>query len=119
MLKPSQNREKEDEMAKYLWKVRYSVEGLNGVMKEGGTARMAAAGKLIESVGGSIESFYYAFGAEDAFVVADLPSAVACAAAAMTVSAAGGASVETVTLLTPAEVDEATKASTSYRKPGA
>lgn len=106
-------------MPKYLWKVRYSVEGLNGVMKEGGSSRVAAATKLVESLGGSVESFYFALGKEDAFVIADLPSAVACAAAAVTVGAAGGAAIETVALLTPGEVDEATKASTSYRKPGA
>jgi uncharacterized protein with GYD domain len=119
MLRPSQPREKEDDMPKYLWKVRYSVDGLGGLMKEGGSARVAAATELVESVGGSVESFYFAFGAQDAFVIADMPSAVACAAGALTVGAAGGAALETVALLTPAEIDEATKASTTYRKPGA
>lgn len=106
-------------MPKYLWKVRYSVEGLNGVMKEGGSARVRAATKLVESLGGTVECFYYAFGKEDAFVIAELPSAAACAAAAMTVGAAGGAALETVALLTAQEVDEATKAKAEYRKPGA
>lgn len=106
-------------MPKYLWKVRYTVEGLGGVMKEGGSERVAAATKLVESLGGSVESFYFAFGKEDAFVIADLPSDVACAAAAMTVGAAGGASIQTVTLLSAAEVDEATRTKGTYRKPGA
>ena len=105
-------------MPKYLWKVRYSVEGLNGVKKEGGTARVAAATKLVESVGGTVESFYFAFGGHDAYVIADMPSAVACAAGAITVGAAGGAALETISLLSAAEIDEATKATTEYRKPG-
>jgi uncharacterized protein with GYD domain len=103
---------------KYLWKVRYSVDGLNGLKKDGGSSRVEAATKLIESVGGTIESFYFAFGPDDAFVVADMPSAVACAAGALTVGAAGGAAIETITLLTASEVDEATSATTEYRKPG-
>jgi hypothetical protein len=47
-----------------------------------------------------------------------MPSAVACAAGALTVGAAGGAAIETITLLTASEVDEATSATTEYRKPG-
>jgi len=43
-------------------------------------SRLAAATELIEGVGGKIESFYFAFGGTDAFVVADLPDEVSAMA---------------------------------------
>jgi hypothetical protein len=47
-----------------------------------------------------------------------MPDTVSAAAAALTVCAGGGARVKTVTLLTPAEVDAATKKQALYRPPG-
>ena len=60
-------------MPKYLLKVRYTGDGIQGVLRDGGSARRAAAQDLAKSVGGSIESFYFAFGEEDAYVICDLP----------------------------------------------
>jgi uncharacterized protein with GYD domain len=73
---------------------------------------------LIEGLGGKIESFYFAFGGSDAFVVAELPDEVSAMAAALTVGAAGGATIRTVSLLTPAQVDAAANKSVKYRPPG-
>jgi hypothetical protein len=53
-------------MAKYLWKVSYSSDGLKGLAKEGGTKRRAAVDRLTEGLGGKVESFYYALGDDDA-----------------------------------------------------
>ena len=106
-------------MPRYLLKIRYSVEGLNGVRKEGGTARAEVARKLLESVGGKLHSFDFAFGEYDAYGVCEAPSNAAVAGAATLVSAAGGATIETVVLLSPAEVDEAVRGKSDYRKPGA
>jgi uncharacterized protein with GYD domain len=61
---------------------------------------------------------YFAFGGIDAYVIADLPDNVAAAALALAVNQAGGASTNTVVLMTPAEVDEAAKKSIAYRPPG-
>ena len=57
-------------MSKYLLEIRYTLEGVKGVKAKGGSARVAAATELIEGVGGKIESFYFAFGGTDAFVIA-------------------------------------------------
>ena len=92
-------------MPKYLLKVQYSGEGLQGVMKDGGSARRAAADDVAKQVGGSIESFHFAFGEDDAFVICDLPDNKAAAALAMTVSATGRVKLTTVPLLTVDEVD--------------
>jgi uncharacterized protein with GYD domain len=105
-------------MAKYLLEVNYTVDGIKGVKAEGGSARVAAASALIEGLGGSIESFYFAFGGTDVYVIANLPDNAAAAAAALTVSAGGGAVARTVVLLTPEEIDAASGTKTSYRPPG-
>ncbi|HEY8740971.1 MAG TPA: GYD domain-containing protein [Candidatus Dormibacteraeota bacterium] len=105
-------------MPRYLLKIKYSVQGLNGVRKEGGTARAEVARKLIEGVGGKLETFDFAFGEYDAFAVIEAPSNAAVAGAATIVGAAGGASVETVALMTAAEIDEAVRTEVAYRAPG-
>jgi uncharacterized protein with GYD domain len=105
-------------MAKYMVKVKYTQDGLKGLLKDGGTARVDAVSQLLKSVGGSVESFYFAFGAEDGFVILDVPDVVSAAALSLTVSAAGGATTELVQLLTPADIDAASKKSPSYRAPG-
>lgn len=106
-------------MAKYLLKASYSVDGIRGVMKEGGTGRRAAVEKLVANLGGSLEAFYYAFGQTDVYVIADIPDNETAAAIAMTVGASGAASVDTVVLLTPEEIDKAAHTSVDYRPPGA
>lgn len=106
-------------MAKYLWKVRYTTSGMQGVLKEGGSARKNVAEKAVQSVGGHLDAFYFAFGDADVYCLVDFPDAAACAAAAMHVSAAGGATVETTVLLTPDEIDRAAGQELDYRPPGA
>jgi len=105
-------------MGKYLFHGSFSAEGLRGVMKDGGTSRPKAVAALAESVGGRMESYYFAFGDDSYFVVCDLPSDEAAAACAMTVAASGAVSNSTVKLLTPEQVDAAVKLSPSYRAPG-
>ena len=105
-------------MAKYLIEANYMGEGLKGLLKEGGSSRRAAVEKLVGSLGGTIEAFYYAFGDTDLFVIADLPDNVTAAAASLTASAAGTATVKVTVLLTAEEMDAAAKKSPSYRPPG-
>jgi uncharacterized protein with GYD domain len=65
-----------------------------------------------------MDAFYYAFGDTDVYVIADMPDQASMAAAAIAVSAAGGATVKTTVLLAPEEIDAAGKKSPSYRPPG-
>ena len=106
-------------MAKVLFEASYTPDGVKGVQAAGGTSRREAVAQVAESVGGTLESFYFAFGDSDAYVVCDLPDNESAAAVALTVNAAGGATVRTVVLLTPDEVDAAAKRSVDYRPPGA
>jgi uncharacterized protein with GYD domain len=105
-------------MPKYLLQTSYTLEGAKGLVSKGGSARKAAAQAAAESVGGSLESFYFAFGDTDVFVVADLPDNSAAAALALSVTSAGGATVRTVVLLTPEEIDAATGKVVQYTPPG-
>jgi uncharacterized protein with GYD domain len=105
-------------MPKYLLQTSYTLEGAKGLVSKGGSARKAAAQAAAESVGGSLESFYFAFGDTDVFVVADLPDNSAAAALALSVTSAGGATVRTVVLLTAEEIDAATGKVVQYTPPG-
>jgi uncharacterized protein with GYD domain len=106
-------------MPKYLLKVRYTGEGLAGVMKDGGSARRAAADAIAKQVGGAVEAFLFAFGDDDAFVICDLPDNKAAATLAMTVSASGRVAITTVPLLTVQEVDDiAAGKQLAYTPPG-
>ena len=106
-------------MAKFLWKASYTSEGVKGVLKEGGTGRRAAVEKVVEGLGGKVESFYFALGEEDVYVIAELPDTVTATAVSLTVNASGVVALQTVELLTPEQVDEASKKSVDYRPPGA
>ena len=106
-------------MAKYLLKVSYSVDGLKGVVKEGGTSRVKAVERALAGVGGSLESFYFAFGGDDVYVIADVPTQTAAIALAAAVGTSGAvSSYETVVLLSPSEVDEAMNVAVDYVPPG-
>jgi uncharacterized protein with GYD domain len=106
-------------MAKALIKASYSVDGLKGLMKEGGTSRVRNVERALAGVGGSLESFYFAFGSDDLYVIADVPDHAAAVAMAAAVSGSGAVSrYETVILLTPAEVDKAMNVTVDYAPPG-
>lgn len=105
-------------MAKYLIQASYVGEGISGLLKEGGTQRRASVEEMLKSVDGKIESFYFAFGDSDVFVVADLPDNATAAAVALKVNAAGMTRCKTTVLITPEEVDAAAKMDVAYKPPG-
>jgi uncharacterized protein with GYD domain len=105
-------------MPKYLIEASYTLEGVRGLQRSGGTNRRDAIATVAESVGGRLESFYFAFGEHDVYVIVDLPDNETAAAVALTVGAGGAATTRTVVLLSPDEVDSASKRSVDYRPPG-
>ena len=104
-------------MPKFMIRGTYNHEGLKGVLKDGGSGRVDAVRKTAESLGGHLDSFYFAFGDEDTYVICDLPDNKAAAALALTVGASGSVTTKTTVLLTPEEIDGATKAKVEYRAP--
>lgn len=105
-------------MPKYLVEAKYTLDGLKGLKAKGGSARQAAAKALAEELGGTIESFYFAFGEADACLVADMPDNVTAAAIGLIVSASGAVTTRTTVLITPEEMDAAAKKQASYSPPG-
>ena len=106
-------------MPKFLIKASYTAEGAKGLLKEGGTGRRAAVAKLVEGLGGKVEAFYYAYGDDDAYIISDLPDATSGLAVSLAVNASGAVRLSTIPLITPEEIDAATKKSVAYRAPGA
>jgi uncharacterized protein with GYD domain len=94
-------------MAKYLVIASYTADGLRELAASGASTRIEASKKLVAEAGGSIESFYYAFGSDDAFIVCDLPDNVAAAATAIAAGASGVVVSRMLPLLTAEEVDQA------------
>jgi len=106
-------------MPKYLIQSSYTAEGARGILKEGGSSRVAYLKSLVESQGGKLEAFYWAFGETDVYIIVDVPDNVAAAAASLASSASGAARVKTVVLLTVEEIDAAAKRQVTFRAPGA
>ena len=106
-------------MPKFMVKASYNAEGARGLIKEGGTARRAAVQKVIESLGGTVEGFYFAYGEHDAYVIADFADPTAGLAVSLAVNASGAVRCATVPLITPEEMDAACQRSVPYKAPGA
>jgi uncharacterized protein with GYD domain len=105
-------------MPKYLFSVKYTVDGVKGVIKDGGTKRRDAADQAIRSVGGRLESLYFAFGENDVYGVADLPDQVSAVALSAVINASGATIIHLTPLITVEEVDQAVKKTIQYRAPG-
>jgi len=105
-------------MPKYLFEISYTGEGVKGLVKDGGSKRRAAGTTAIESLGGKVEAFYFAFGQNDAIAIVDMPDAASAAAASIALSAGGGVTGKTTVLLTPEEIDAAVKKTPTYTPPG-
>jgi uncharacterized protein with GYD domain len=105
-------------MPRYMFQASYTRKGMKGVLEEGGTARREMVEKLVANLGGTVETFYFAFGDDDVYIIAEFPDNATAAAVSMTVGASGAVGAKTVVLLTPEEVDAAAKKTVDYRPPG-
>jgi uncharacterized protein with GYD domain len=105
-------------MPTYLVEASYLSEGIKGLLKEGGSGRRDAVDELFSSLGGKVESLYFAFGDQDVYIIGELPDNASAAALAIKVNAAGAAKCRTTALLTAREVDEAVRKTIVYRPPG-
>ena len=105
-------------MPKYLAHASYTVDGLKGLLKDGGSKRREVVDQAIKGMGGTLEAFYYAFGDDDIYAIVDLPDNVATTAFSFAINAGGAFKGKTVVLLTPEEIDQATEKTVDYRPPG-
>ena len=105
-------------MKKYLIRASYNANGTKGLIENGGSKRKSEIQKMLEGMGGKLESFYYAFGEHDAYVIIELPDDISAAAVGLRVNSSGMVSISTTVLLSPEDIDKASKKSVSYNAPG-
>ena len=105
-------------MAKYLFLASYTAHGTKGIMRDGGSSRRDQVDKMIRGLGGKLEAFYFALGDYDVYGIAELPDHAAATAMSMAINATGAVQVKTVVLMSPEEIDQASKVSVNYRPPG-
>ena len=106
-------------MPKYLFEASYTLDGARGVIKDGGTKRRAAVEAVLKSPGGRLEAFYFAYGEYDAYVITDFPDPNIGVALSLAVNASGAVKTSLVPLITPEEMDSASKRTVAYKAPGA
>jgi uncharacterized protein with GYD domain len=105
-------------MATFMVQFSYSEQGVKGLLKEGGSKRREATEQLVKSLGGKLVAYYFAFGEYDGFAIVEGVDNIDMTAAALIVGASGAVSTKTTVLMTPDEVDKATRKSGNYRAPG-
>ena len=108
-------------MPLYLTKFSYTPETWARLIAKPEDRRKAAQA-YIESVGGKLHGFWYAFGTHDGYNLWEAPDDVSMAAVAVAIGAGGAlSSIETTTLLTVEETMQALgkAAQIRYRPPGA
>ena len=107
-------------MALYLTRFSYTPETWARLSKNPEDRREAAR-KYIESVGGKLHGFWYAFGERDGYNLWEAPDNVSMASVVVAIGAGGAlASCETTVLLSVVETMDALKKAKSvrYRPPG-
>ena len=106
-------------MAKFLLAASYTAEGVKGVTSEGGTSRRAAVEEAIGDLGGSVEAFYFGFGDNDVYIIADFQDNVTAASFSLAVNSTGALRGKVLAvLLSPEELDQAAQKVGGYRPPG-
>lgn len=105
-------------MPKYLVAGNYTADGLDALRSAGAASRIEASHALAASLGGSLESMYWAFGETDVFAVVDLPDDEAATAVSVAGNASRALTVRVTKLLTAEQVDEAFGRNANYRPPG-
>ncbi|HRA47050.1 MAG TPA: GYD domain-containing protein [Thermomicrobiales bacterium] len=107
-------------MPLYLSKFSYTPETWSKLMANPEDRRLAAQ-SYIESVGGKLLGFWYAFGTHDGYNLWEAPDNVAMAAVALKIGGSGALrSFETTVLMTVDDTLDALRqsAQVAYRAPG-
>jgi uncharacterized protein with GYD domain len=97
----------EQEMHRYLVRAVLTTEGLQNFRTQPPTALKAAIAKFLDSVGGSLESWYFDYSQSTAYSIVYYPTEMAAATAQLMTNSAGFAHVTLTPLLTAEEADKA------------
>jgi uncharacterized protein with GYD domain len=114
-------KREEGKVPLYLTKFSYTPETWARLIANPEDRRVAAQ-EYIESVGGKLHGFWYAFGEHDGFNLWEAPDNVSVAAVALAIGSGGAlSSIETTVLMSVDETIEALRKAqqVGYRAPGA
>ena len=97
----------------------YTSDGVKGLLKEGGTARRDETTRIVESLGGKLEAYYWCYGQDDFVSIMDFPDHTTVTGLALNIAASGTFSGNLTPLITVEEMDEMVKVKLGkYRLPG-
>jgi uncharacterized protein with GYD domain len=105
-------------MPKFLVETTYTPAGVRALQNDTASGRRDAVTRLLQSVDGKLEAFYFAMGDRDVIAIVELPDTVSAAAISLTGSATGLYKVTTTALLSVEEVDRALARKLAFRAPG-
>ena len=114
-------------MSKFMYSGSYTSDGVKGLLKEGGTARRDETTRIVESLGGKLEAYYWCYGSTDFLAIMDFPDHTtflnSCiqvvTGMALNIAASGKFQGNITPLITVEEMDEMVKVNLGdYRMPG-
>ena len=101
-------------MGKYLFQVSYTAQGAKGLLEGGGGERRPSRPPKVSAARSSPSTSPSA----TPMPSSSLPDHASASAISLAVSASGGAYCKTIVLMTPDEVDQASKKPLTYTGPG-
>jgi uncharacterized protein with GYD domain len=107
-------------MARYMIQASYSDQGLAALIKDP-QDRSTAVRRMIEGLGGKLETFDYSFGDYDVVAILELPDNVTMMAMSMAIAVSGALKSFNTTVLMPmAQAVEAMRKASAvgYQAPG-
>ena len=106
-------------MSKFMYSGSYTKKGVKGLLKEGGTARRDETIRMVESLGGTVEAYYWCYGKDDFVSIMDFPDHTTVTGLALNIAASGTFTGSLTPLITVEEMDEMVKVKLGkYRLPG-
>ena len=106
-------------MSKFMYSGSYTKKGVKGLLKEGGTARRDETIRMVESLGGTVEAYYWCYGKDDFVSIMDFPDHTTVTGLALNIAASGTFTGNLTPLITVEEMDEMVKVKLGkYRLPG-
>ena len=106
-------------MSKFMYSGSYTKKGVNGLLEEGGTARRDETIRMVASLGGEVEAYYWCYGKEDFVAIMDFPDHTTVTGMALNIAASGTFTGNLTPLISVEEMDEMVKVNIGdYRLPG-
>jgi uncharacterized protein with GYD domain len=107
----------DQKMHRYLVRAVLTTEGLQNFSTQPPTALKAAIAKFLDSVGGSLESWYFDYSRSTAYSIVYYPTEMSAATAQLMTNSAGFAHVTLTPLLSAEEADKAMGMLSTIRAP--